>query len=127
MISEVLIPKLHERFSERGLCITKPPACAVFPAIHPAVGDIEIFDDGDELTVVAGNFTHSHFSNYDDKLSEEEKAERIADDVVKFLEEMFADQIVMWGSHLGCGGWHRRGRKSFWQKVIRQYVWSGPL
>jgi hypothetical protein len=29
----------------------------VFPAAHPEVGDVEFHNDGDELTVVLGNFT----------------------------------------------------------------------
>ena len=88
MIADILIPKLQERFADRGMRVNSPPSpCAVFPAIHHEVGNIEIYDDGDEVTVVAGNFTHGHFSNYDDKLSDQEKAERIAEQDACFLED----------------------------------------
>jgi hypothetical protein len=128
MISAVLIPKLQQRFPDRGLRIGSPPSpCAVFPAIHPEVGDIEVYDDGDELTVVAGKFTHGHFSNYDEQLSGEQKAEKLSTEVVDFLEALFSDQIVLWGSHQGAGGWYPRDGTHAWKTERGEYVWSGPL
>ncbi|MFO0965319.1 MAG: hypothetical protein U0793_06995 [Gemmataceae bacterium] len=128
MLCAVLIPKLQERFAGRGLRIDSAPSpCAVFPAVHPEFGDIQIYDEGDELTVVAGHFTHGHFSNYDDELSVEQKAEKITDGVVHFLEEVFADEVAFWGAHESAGGWHKRGERSDWQKAAREFVWSGPL
>ncbi len=128
MIGKTLIPKLQQRFPGRGLRVGSPPLpCAVFPAIHPEVGEIQIYDDGDELTVVLGNFTHGHFSNYDEKLSIEQKAEQIIEEILKFLEELFADQIIFWGSHQGSGGWYKKGECSEWKKEAKEYVWSGPL
>jgi hypothetical protein len=134
MIFDCLIPKLKEDFPNRGLRVeTSPEVRAVFPCVHPEVGDIVIHDDGDELTIYAGNFTHGHFSNYDEKLSKEQKAEKIAEDVVEFLKNLFADQIVLWGSHSGGGGWSKRGEPNkfystgIFKKARNEYVWSGPL
>ncbi len=73
-----------------------------FPAVHADVGDIQIYDDGDEITVVAGNFTHGHFSNYED-ISEEESERMIAENVADFLEKLFSDKVVLLGSHKGGG------------------------
>ena len=97
--------------------------------MHPDVGDIQIYDDGDELTVVAGNFTHGHFSNYDDKLTVEQRTEEISDDVMSFLESLFADHIVLWGSHESGGGWYHIEQDStaFSAQEEKKYVWSGPL
>jgi hypothetical protein len=128
MISAVLMPELQKRFPERGLRIgSAPEACAVFPALHPEVGDILIYDDGDELTLVAGKFTHGHFASYDDSLSDDKRADRIVDEVVSFLEELFADRIILWGSHEGGGGWYRAEKGSAFQQRGNEYVWSGPL
>jgi hypothetical protein len=128
MLSEVLIPKLQRDFPGRGLRgAARSSPCAVFPAIHPEVGDLEIYDDGDELTVVAGRFTHGHFSNYDDGLSLEQKAEQITDAVVSFLKAVFADEVVFYGSHEAAGGWYQRGEQWDWKRNEREYVWSGPL
>ena len=129
MLAEVLIPRLLQRFPGRGMRVGVPPsACAVFPAIHPDVGNVEIFDDGDELTLVAGNFTHGHFSNYNEDLSPEAKAEQIGNEVIAFLESLFSDRIVLWGSHVSAGGWYDLGREgSARGKDTSKYVWSGPL
>src|SRR4051794_22452878 len=110
MITPVLMPKLLHQFPGRGLRVDSPPGpCAVFPAVHPEVGDIEIYDDGNELTVVAGNFTHGHFSNYDDSLSDDQKADAIVEAVLDFLENLFADRFILWGSRKEGGGWYRAG------------------
>ncbi len=130
MIFDSLIPKLQQRFPERGLEVTvAPETCAVFPAIHPEVGNLVISDEGYEVTLEAGNFTHSHFSNYDESLSEDQKAERIAEDVTQFLEELFADRIVFWGSHSVSGGWFPRGEQPspLFRAHGKLFVWSGPL
>jgi hypothetical protein len=130
MISDVLIPKLRNYFPSHGLQVGVPPdPCALFPAIHPEVGDIVISDEGYELTLEAGRFTHSHFSNYDQKLSEAQRAERISDDIVQFLDDLFGDRIVLWGSHDSRGGWYPRDepRSEFRRGDGQLYVWSGPL
>jgi hypothetical protein len=129
MISALLIPLLQTRFPGRGLRIGSPPApCAVFPAAHPKVGDLQIYDDGDELTVVLGRFTHGHFSNYDERLTNDQKAAEIAEAIVAFLEQLFADEVILWGSHEGGGGWCHAGIERDplpgWES---EYVWSGPL
>ena len=129
MITPVLIPKLLHQFPGRGLRVDSPPApCAVFPAVCPEVGDIEIYDDGNELTVVAGYFTHGHFSNYDDGLSDDQKAETIVEAVLDFLENLFADRVILYGSQEGQGGWYYSDveEKEF-RQYGNQYVWSGPL
>jgi hypothetical protein len=133
MIFEFLIPKLQEAFPNRGLIVDRSKKQIVFAAAHPDVGDLDIRDDGSEITLIAGKFTHGHFSNYDDNLAAEEKSKQITDDVVVFLKEVFADQVVFWGSHKGGGGWYKRGKPIEWSKTgllskpEKEFVWSGPL
>lgn len=98
----------------------------VFPAASPEVGDIEIYDDGDELTVVLGKFTHDHFSNDDAGLSMDEKADRIAENVAVFLEKLFADRVILWGSGQGSGGWCYVDESGGVESYGKEYVWSGP-
>jgi hypothetical protein len=127
MITEKLIPRLEARFPDRSMKLgASPEAIAVFAAVHPDVGDVQIFDDGSEVTLVAGNFTHGHFSDFDSK-SADEAEENIVESVIEFLERLFADQVVLWGSHRGSGGWYdrERGRSEFANGP--RYVWSGPL
>src|SRR5262245_41965536 len=41
-----------------------PPPAATIPAQHEAVGDMTIYDDGDELTIDIGHKHHTHVSCY---------------------------------------------------------------
>lgn len=128
MLSEQLIPRLREKFPHREIRFGAPPEpVAIFPAIHPDVGDVRIHDDGDELTLIAGNFTHGHFSNYDSNISKPEKAQVIVEQILEFLERLFDDRIVMFGSHDRRGGWYDRGAAAIDDANEPVYVWSGPL
>jgi hypothetical protein len=103
----------------------------VFAAAHPEVGDVEIYDDGDEVTVIIGKFTHEHFPSYDAALAPAEREERVAEHVVTFLEQLFADRVEIFGGVRG-GGWRPRGAKprgriSKFLFGRKTYVWSGPL
>jgi hypothetical protein len=116
---------LGERFSNRGFRIeTKPEVCIVFPAVNPIVGDIQICDDGHEITIYIGSFTHGHFACYDD-IPDEQKAKLISEDVVEFLDAVFSDQVAFWGSHQGGGGWRRLDSVSAKASTNSEYVWSG--
>ena len=127
MIRDKLIPRLRERFPDRRVSFGEPPGpVAVFAAEHADVGDVEIFDDGGEVTLVTGRFTHGHFSDYVSGCVEEAE-QRIVEDVVAFLEDLFADRIVLWGSHAGGGGWYGRDAQPQWPVTGPLYVWSGPL
>jgi hypothetical protein len=132
LLAQVAIPILRDKFPERGLRLDpNARAFAVFPAIHPEVGDIEICDDGDELTVMVGNFTHYHLGNHDEGIDDQERQRRIIKTLVEFLDELFSDQVEMYGSHATGGGFGRRGHRSGkhgWMLLSRRtYVWSGPL
>ncbi len=84
-----------------------------------------IHDDGDEVTAYVGHFTHSHFSSYDD-ISEEAKAREISEDVMIFLEDLFADRVLLWGSHEKGGGWHF-SRKTIYPPNPAGRNTSGPV
>jgi hypothetical protein len=130
VISDKLIQHVKERFPNAKATFGMPPKPAiVFPAVHPEVGDIEIYDDGSEVRLDAGHFTHGHFSGYGSK-SKEEAAQWIVEDVINFLERLFADQVILWGSHKSGGGWYRRDGESNLdpsKQGTQLYVWSGPL
>ncbi len=136
MISQYLIPVLQDNFPNRGLVVRTPPnPCAFFPEAHPEVGPIQIYDNGDEIILEAGNFTHGHFANYDENISTDDRQQQVAEAVISFLRDMFADRVIMWGSHAKGGGW-RVVSKGDSEPVLlelmpsrgqRLYVWSGPF
>jgi len=131
-ITSYLVPKLPATFRAGSFRISEAsPPVVVFHAIHPAVGDVVVHDDGDEVTVECGNFTHTHFANYDDGIDNAERAKRIADAVLGFLRDLFADQIELYGSHKSGGGWRRVSRGPLERESTslfggQSYVWSGP-
>jgi hypothetical protein len=76
------IPRLLARFPNRGLRLHqgKEPL-ASFPAAHPEVGDLEINDDGEELTTSVGQLTHGHFSPTNYQEPSQKKEEEVIDRV----------------------------------------------
>jgi hypothetical protein len=133
ILTDAIVPVLKARFIGRPVIFGNPPGpVATFPAAHADVGDLVIDDDGDEFTVYVGKFTHVHFSDYDESLTESARAARIVDNLVSFLDDVFADRMEFFGSHTGGGGCRKRGaeprgmvsRLFFGAKT---YVWSGPV
>jgi hypothetical protein len=127
---DLLVPELNRRFPDRGLLMVDGEYPHLrFPAIHPEVGDIEIYDsDGDELTVWYGNFTHCHYGGNHAVTSPETIREAV-DAVIADLDALFSDRLRMWGSHEGAGGIEREGRGEFSHDHPDKphYVWSGPI
>ena len=132
MISDTLLPALHERFPDRGLQSgSSPNEVAVFPAAHPEVGNVSIWDDGDEATVGIGEITHGHFNPYDDSLTSEQIAKRVTEDVIEFLQALFNDRVLLWKSRDGgSGGWRILAHNtdgSLMEGDDLTYLWSGPV
>lgn len=124
----LLLPELQRRFPNRGIeTIEDDRPHLRFPAIHPEVGDVEIYDDGDELTVVYGNFTHCHYDEYL-RVSDQWQVDAV-NAVIADLEALFSDRLRMWGSPETAGGILREGdeEESLWEPGDPQYVWSGPV
>lgn len=132
MIRDVLIPELAERFPGRGLRTGSPPnPLATFPAVNEAVGDVRIWQDGDEVRVAIGTVTHGHFSLYDATMSRDQIADHIVADVIGFLDDLFADRVLLWQSRDGrSGGWRVLGREENLSPVGPEnhtFTWSGPV
>jgi hypothetical protein len=127
LLSRLVLPLLHQRFPNRGLASGQPPEpIAVFPGTHPGIRRVAIYDDGDELTVSIDDLTHGHFTEYAEALPDAERAKRIIESVVNFLDALFADKIVVWGHHDAGGGWYRPDLGSGESLGIPEFVWSGP-
>ena len=133
-VHDVLVPKLIAAFPPLGISVDAMteagPAVAVFPAAHPEVGDVVVYDREDEAVIFLGHYAHAHISNFDESLDANAKTEAIATEVVEFLRGVFADEVIFYGNRRG-GGWGARSRKrGLLSKFFfgeRTYVWSGPL
>jgi hypothetical protein len=134
-IRDVLVPVLVERFSDRGLRLGTPPdPIASFPAKRPEVGDVRVWDEGFSARIAVGEIVWEHFNLWPSELGAKEATDRIAKDVVRFLEQLFADRLLFWQS--------TDGRKAAWRerddvgsseplviddRTYGTYLWSGPL
>jgi hypothetical protein len=104
MIRDHLTRELKRRFPARAFAFDEPPRpVASLPSPCPGLGQMDICDDGDEATVFF-NATHGHFGCEDEALSIEQREQRIADDVVAFLDALFDDRVVVWQVLGGLGG-----------------------
>jgi hypothetical protein len=130
MLLEAVIQELESCFPSLNFAVNKEEYVITIPPIHEGFGNIEIADDLDELIVTVGNFTHWHVGCYEEAFSEQERAEAIAEDVIDFLQGLFNDQFVMWGSHQAGGGFIARNKLQSEQDLLKAYqkwLWSGPI
>lgn len=104
-IRDVLVPALQAAFPASGLRVATPPQpVAVFPAACADVGDVQIYDDGDEATVVIEKVTHHHTHPYDSDMSPRERAHWVTNEVVEFLHALFDERVILWSRQQGRGG-----------------------
>jgi len=104
-IREILVPALKAAFPAAGMRIGSPPEpIAIFPAKCAEVGDVQIYDDGDEATVVIEHVTHHHTNPYDPEMTPNERAQWVTHEVVEFLRALFDDRVFLWSRQQGQGG-----------------------
>ncbi|MBI1381732.1 MAG: hypothetical protein GC161_11675 [Planctomycetaceae bacterium] len=105
MIREVLVAALEAAFPGSGMRVSaSPDPVATSPAACADVGDVKIYDDGDEATVVIENVTHHPSNPYDSKMSPRERAAGVTQEVVEFLRALFDDRVFLWARQQGKGG-----------------------
>jgi hypothetical protein len=136
-IRDVLVPMLQDRFSDRAFSRGDPPGpIATFPAAHPDVGAASVWEGtGSGVDVRVGDVAHDTFFNpYEEERGTPQAAEGIAKNVVRFLEELFADRLLMWRSADGrTRGWRERGDAGHTAPLVvddrayHTYIWSRPL
>jgi hypothetical protein len=128
MIKDKLLSELKKNLPQEGFRTgTSPDPIIVFTAKHPNVGDLSIWDDGDEVTVSIGDITHGHFDSFDSNLTQEKMESEIVERVVDFLRNMFADKYLLFKMQ-GGGGWQHLDyiEKPFKRRENTEYfIWSG--
>ena len=133
MIRAHLESALRERFPDTPFVFHEAPtpfATLEGPCVE--IGRLELHDDGDEVTVYLTEISHGHFGCYDDDSPTlEEKERRIAANVLEFLEDLFADRVVVYRVVGGfADGWSVLKEGQILpspSKLRRQFVWSGPI
>jgi len=140
-MNTVFIETMKEKFANQlTIASYKDHPFIKFPAKNPEFGDLDIYEEyPGEYIVYVGDFTHSHF--YGDGYSDDERAGEAAKEIISFLEGLFADRIICYGSHEKGGGFYSvededgadwiGHRTLFFFLKLRQrkprdlFVWSG--
>ena len=78
MIRDHLVPAVKEVFPNLAFKIspTSNPIIALSSS-SAEIGDLHIYDDGDQATVIITGITHGDFGVYDENLNTEEKKQRV--------------------------------------------------
>lgn len=132
MIRELLIPAVNDVFPHLQFRIS-PSSNPIISLSSGSIeiGDLQIYDDEDEATIVITGITHGHFSVYDEKLNREEKEQIITEDVISFLVTLFSDRVVLYRTpSRDLGGWTviEHGFADIEFVSGREYfVWSGAI
>ena len=130
-IRDLLVPAIKEAFPNLPFSFsTSGNLVATLRAPFPEIGELQIYDDGEEATVGVSEVTHLHFNPLDATLTGERRARRIAEEVMGFLRALFADQVLLFRTpNRGEGGWQRLDVSSKLPALDsgREYfLWSGP-
>jgi hypothetical protein len=71
-----------------------PPPVATIKAQDERVGDLTIYDDGDELTVDVGHKHHTHVSSYNYvRHPETERLDMVAHDAASYVNDIMCDRV----------------------------------
>jgi hypothetical protein len=150
---KLLLDALLEHFGDRDIHLGTPldtvavhygDLIARFSAKHPEVGDASVWGVLNEAqpafqTIVSaavsvGDICHYSFINFDVHLDRARRIQRVAGDVIRFLQELFADRLLLWKSVDGLNpGWRERGEAGHVDPLVlddrtyRRWLWSGPL
>lgn len=134
MIRDRLAPAIRERFPEVAFTFVdskQPFARVVCPCSE--LGELEIYDDGDEATIVLTKVTHCHVNPYS-KMPSSERDAWITESVLDFLTALFEDRMLVYcSSDRLQSGSHRyetpidRSRPVVGTEQYDCFVWSGPV
>ena len=129
-LSLALRPLVLERFANRNASAYPRLAPFVsFPPVWSDFGDVELHDDLDEVTIYFGTFAHVHVSCFDDQMTAEQQVAQIADRVLTYLDDTFADRLEFWKNRYG-GGCMSLGGDPGWlgvRSATRRGMWSRQI
>ncbi len=131
MIRDRLIPAVKEAFPDKPFVFSSPPDPVVtLPSGCAGIGDLMIYDDGEEATVCITEITHGHFNPYDANLSQDQVDQKVTEDVIGFLRSLFSDHVLLYRTpSRGMGGWYVFEDAPNEDAIVegREYfLWSGP-
>lgn len=67
------------------------------PAVNAEFGDIKIVNDFNEITVLLGEYFHTHFerASYEDDIFDSTVRKQIITDTISFISDVLSDKVVL--------------------------------
>jgi hypothetical protein len=144
MTDDAFTATLRRHFGPGSFIEGAPPdPVAVFPAKHPDVGEVKIWQPTwtastiglmGLVRVAIGSQFLQQFENLDTHLEGEERSRRLTADIIRFLEKLFADQLLLWRGvqdrHISK--WRECSSPASFEPIALDneeyalYLWSGP-
>lgn len=122
-LKSLVLQALLTRFPDRGMTILEgADEIARFPAAYPNVGDLWITILDGEVMVEIGFMTHLHFSA--DEGTADERSAKICQDLVVFMEKLFADRVILFPGGLSV---IVEGESPYIPAGKERFKWSGPV
>ncbi len=121
----------------RAFATNREPLILEVPAVNWEVGNLAVFDDDVELTIVIGKLTHRHIDTYTtSEQNELERQRRAALEAIDWIKDILADRIkfrceysdgrLLSDSSWNCSSEHDEpGILLESTDEVREYVWSG--
>ena len=125
----IFIAALNEKFADQFTVeLVENDSSIIFPAKSPEFGGVEIYEECSGAYIVwVGKFSHRHFDFYTG--SAEEQNKEAAEDIIAFLENLFADRVICNGSHSGGGSIYVKedceNDEYTYDECTDYFVWSG--
>jgi hypothetical protein len=102
------------------------------PASAPEVGDLLVYNEGDELTVEVGAIDHRHFEVYCEVGSQPERERKAAQAAIDWIQEIISEQVRFRNEFTAgrcIAGWYPECEGGEWlidtADEFREYTWSG--
>ena len=131
MIRNHLIPAVKEAFPDKPFSFSSPPDPIIrLPSGFAEMGDLLIYDHGAEATIWITEITHGHFNPYDESLSQDQVDQKVTEDVIAFLRDLFSDRVLLYRTPTrGMGGWFIFSGVPSEHALVEgreHFLWSGP-
>jgi hypothetical protein len=131
MIRDRLIPAAKGAFPDKPFSFSSPPDPIIrLPSGYAEIGELAIYDDGDEATVCITEITHGHFNPYDASLTQDQVDQEVTEQVIDFLRDLFSDHVLLYRTpSRNIGGWLVIGdapHEATFAEGREYFLWSGP-
>ncbi len=91
MICDRLIPAIKEAFPDKPFVFASPPDPVIrLPSGFAEIGELAIYDDGEEARVCITAITHNHFP-YEENLTSDILDQKVTEEIIAFLRAPFGD------------------------------------